>query len=143
MPMSDRPRTGDIWRYPYLWSWQAARGETEGRKTRPVTLAAVVPVTGASTTLYLLPITSLPPDKGRDALEIPATEIRRTGLSEAHPLWIIFDEHNRDILERSYHFEHDGRIGAFSKAFLAQVTARFRAAYLRRGAASGVDRTKP
>ena len=141
MPMSD-PRTGDIWRYPYLWSWQAERGETEGRKPRPVTLAAVVPIPGVQTTLYLLPITSLPPDKDRDALEIPATEVRRTGLTDAHPLWIIFDEHNRDILERSYHFEHDGRIGAFSKAFLAQVTARFRDAYLRRGGAAGVDRTK-
>ena len=33
--MSD-PKAGDVWRYPYLWGWQAKRGETEGRKTRTV-----------------------------------------------------------------------------------------------------------
>ena len=136
------PRSGDVWRYPYLWSWQAERGETEGRKPRPVTLAAVIPIPGAPTTLYLLPITSLPSDEDRDALEIPVTETRRAGLTDAQPLWIIFDEHNRDTLERSFHFEHDGRLGAFSRAFLAQVAKRFRAAFIRHGATSGVDRTK-
>lgn len=74
------PRAGDVWRYPYLWSWQAERGETEGRKPRPVTLAAVIQVPGSPTTLYLLPITSLPPDEDRDAHEIPVTETRRSLL---------------------------------------------------------------
>ena len=100
-------------------------------------------IPGAPTTLYLLPITSLRPDDDRDALGIPVTEIRRAGLTDAQPLWIIFDEHNRDTLERSFHFEHDSKIGAFSRAFLAQIATRFHAAYLRRGAASGVDRAKP
>ncbi len=136
------PEAGDVWRYPYLWLWLANRGETEGRKPRPVTLPAVVPIPGAPTALYLLPIAGTPPDAERDALEIPATEIRRAGLPDANPLWIVFDEHNRDTLERSFHFEHDGRIGAFSKAFLAQVAKRFHAAYLRHGAASGVDRAE-
>ena len=137
------PSSGDVWRYPYLWSWQAERGETEGRKPRPVTLAAVVPIRSTKTMLYLLPITSLPPDEDRDTLEIPTTEARRVGLTDEQPLWIILDEHNRDILEQSFHFEPDGRIGTFSKAFIAQVAARFHAAYLQLRAASGVDRTKP
>ena len=136
------PRSGDVWRHPYLWSSQAERGETEGREPRPATLAAVVPIPGVPTTLYLLPITSLPPDANRDALEIPVTETRRVGLTDAHPFWIILDEHSRDILEQSFHFDPDGRPGGFSKAFLAQIATRFHAACLRRRAASGVDRTR-
>ena len=132
------PGSGDVWRHPCLWLWQAERGETEGRKPRPVTLAAVVPVRSTKTMLYLLPITSLPPDEDRDALEIPITEARRVGLTDERPLWIILDEHDRDTLERSFRFEPGGRIGAFSKAVLAQVAKRFRAACLRHGAARGV-----
>ena len=138
--MSD-PKAGDVWRYPYLWRWQADAGETEGRKSRPVSLAAVLPLPGATTQLYLLPITGLPPDAERDALEIPATEIRRAGLTDAKQLWIIFDDHNRDTLETSLYFEPDARLGAFSRTFRAQVAARFLTACRRRGAASGVDRT--
>ena len=136
-----KPEAGDIWRYPYLWTWQAERGETEGRKERPVTLAAVLPVGTSRTRLYLLPITGTSPLAEQDALEIPATEIRRVGLTDAKRLWIILDDHNRDTLEESFYFEPHGKIGTFSKAFLKQIAARFRTAYLKGGASSGVERT--
>lgn len=138
----NEPQAGDVWRYPYLWAWQAERGETEGRKTRPVTLAAVLPIDSTTTHLYLLPITGTPPQADRDALEIPATEIRRAGLTDEVQLWIIFDEHNRDTFETSFYFEPDGRIGAFSRAFRAQVAGRFLAAYRRGAAASAVERAE-
>lgn len=136
-----KPEAGDIWRYPYLWSWQAARGETEGRKTRPVTLTAVIPVNNDVTHVYLLPITGSEPGADQDALEIPATEIRRAGLTDAKQLWVIFDDHNRDTLEISFYFEPTAKIGSFSKAFRKQIAARFRIAYLEGGRQKGVDRT--
>ena len=33
-----QPELGDVWLYPFLWSREAAHGETEGRKERPVSL---------------------------------------------------------------------------------------------------------
>lgn len=57
----NEPQAGDVWRHPYRWAWQAECGEMEGRKTRPVTLAAVLPIASTTTHLYLLPITGTPP----------------------------------------------------------------------------------
>ena len=119
------PKIGDIWRYPYLWEREALAGETEGRKPRPTVLSAVVPIAGKSTLLYLLPITGTEPLADQDSLEIPATEIRRAGLSDYKRLWIIFNEHNRDPLEESFYFEPNGIVGTFSKAFVKVIAARF------------------
>ena len=49
MPMRQKPRRREfdnlrsacVLRYPYLWARQADRGETEGRKPRPVAGAAL------------------------------------------------------------------------------------------------------
>ena len=102
----------------------------------------MLPLPGATTQLCLLPITGLAPDAERDALEIPATEIRRAGLADVKQSWIILDDHNRDTLETSFYLEPAARMGAFSRTFRAQVAARFLAAHRRRGADSGVDRTE-
>jgi hypothetical protein len=134
-----KPKIGDIWRYPYLWKREADAGEEGGRKPRPTALAAVVPVTEKSTLLYLLPITGTEPIKGQDALEIPATEIRRAGLSEHKRLWIIFNEYNRDELEASFYFEPNAGAGSFSKAFLKVMSVRFARA-IREQRASIVNR---
>ena len=134
-----KPKIGDIWRYPYLWKREADAGEKGGRRPRPIALSAVVPVSEKSTLLYLLPITGTEPTKGQDALEIPATEIRRAGLSEYKRLWIIFDEYNRDELEASFYFEPNAGIGTFSKAFLKVMSMRFARA-IREQRASLVNR---
>lgn len=139
------PAAGDIWRYPYLWAWQAERGETEGRKPRPVTLAAVIPIEGPGrgrTRLYLLAITGTPPGPERTALEIPATEIRRAGLDAFKQLWIVLDEFNRDVLEASFYFEPGGRIGAFSKAFRRRIADGFLDAYRAGGVKHGIERSE-
>lgn len=134
-----KPKIGDIWRYPYLWKREEKAGEDGGRKTRPTALSAVVPVSEKSTLLYLLPITGTEPTKDQDALEIPATEIRRAGLSEYKRLWIIFDEYNRDEMEASFYFEPNAGIGTFSKAFLKIMSMRFAQA-IREQRASLVNR---
>ena len=53
--MKSKPAIGDVWRYPYLWKWQAELGEDGGRKPRPTLLAAVVPLSNETTDLYLIP----------------------------------------------------------------------------------------
>lgn len=120
-----KPKIGDVWRYPYLWKREERGGEDSGRKNRPTALAAVITVSGQNTLLYLLPITGTEPMNDQDALEIPATEIRRAGLTEHKRLWIIFDEYNRDELEASFYFELNAGIGSFSKVFLKVMSGRF------------------
>lgn len=118
------PTAGDVWRYDYLWRWQHERGETAGRKPRPVAVVAVLVERRAATNLFLLPITSSPPGQARFALEIPQIERRRAGLDDM-PLWIVIDEYNHDILEESHLFDPNARIGRFSPTFHASLLRAF------------------
>jgi hypothetical protein len=118
------PAVGDVWRYPFLWSREAAGGETEGRKLRPVALALVTRTDAGETEVLMVPITSRPPVPGRFALEVPDIEKRRAGLDPDLRLWVITDEANRDLPGRSFHFEPEGRVGAFSPRFTKAVQAR-------------------
>lgn len=120
--MSD-PRAGDVWRYDYLWRRQHEAGETEGRKTRPVALVAAIAGQDGRTNLFILPITSKPPTGGRMAIEIPRIERRRAGLDDI-PLWVMIDEYNHDILDASFYFDPNGRIGRFSAAAQERIAAR-------------------
>ncbi len=138
--MKNKPAIGDVWEYPYLWKWQAELGEDSGRKPRPTLLAAVVPLSNEETDLYLIPITGTQPTADRDALEIPTTEVRRAGLSEYKRLWIIFDEHNLDVLEQSFYFELNAQVGSFSRAFIKVIAKRFMSVYLSESAHGSVDR---
>lgn len=40
--MSREFRLGEVISYPYLWAWQQQRGETEGRKRRPVCVVVAI-----------------------------------------------------------------------------------------------------
>lgn len=118
------PIAGDVWRYDYLRRWQHERGETAGRKPRPVAVVAVLVERHAATNLFLLPITGSSPGPARLAIEIPQIERRRAGLDDM-PLWIVMDEYNHDILEDSHLFDPNARIGRFSPAFHASVLRAF------------------
>lgn len=122
------PRPGDLWRYDYLWHWQAKGGETEGRKTRPTSIVALTHSAAGATHLFLLPITTKAPDPARLAIEVPPIEARRAGLDAGHPCWIILDEFNHDILESSWYFDPAARIGRFGDTFHRQVMRLFEAA---------------
>jgi hypothetical protein len=117
--MSHEFRPGEVIPYPYLWAWQHQRGETEGRKQRPVCVViAIRSATDGHTHLALLAITTQPP-QGRIALEIPEIERKRAGLSDLKQCWIMADEYNYDIVERSWYIEPDQDIlGRFSKSFM-------------------------
>lgn len=120
MTNQSTPRLGDVWRFPFLWSEEAARGETEGRKDRPVVLALLVRNQKDELVVLMVPITSVP-QSGQYTIEVPEIEKRRAGLDRHMPLWIVADEANEDIPSRSFYFEPGNRIGEFSAPFVKQV----------------------
>lgn len=137
--MSREFRPGEVITYPYLWAWQQERGETEGRKQRPVcVVVAIRSAADGNTHLLLLAITTQPPQAGRTALEIPDIERRRAGLGDLKQSWIVTDEYNYDIIERSWYIEpHQEVLGRFSKSFVMKIAALFAKA---RNASSRVSR---
>lgn len=120
---SRTPTPGDVWRYPNLWARQAGDGETEGRKPRPCALVLTLPIATGETEIILLAITTRSPRPDQPAVAVPPMERRRAQLDSDAPLWIMLDEYNSDILERSWYFDPDDRIGTFGEAFLGQVKA--------------------
>ncbi len=128
--------TGSVIDYNYLWVREAEKGETEGRKSRRVAVGIRLPRSNGDV-LILFPITSKSPHPERLAVEIPATEKRRAGLSVDVSLWIVLDEYNEDVVGRSFYIEPDCIRGRFSKAFFLPVLKRFIA---ERAKTRGVDR---
>ncbi|MBW7921162.1 MAG: hypothetical protein H3C51_03580 [Rubellimicrobium sp.] len=126
MTKPDLPVPGEVFSYPYLWHWQDQRGETEGRKSRPSCLALAVQNGRGETVLFIAPITSRRPDPQRAAIAVPLLEARRAGLDTDIPLWVIVDEVNTDIWERSYYLEDRIPLGRFSEAFTRQILRRQR-----------------
>jgi hypothetical protein len=97
MAKSRPPQTGDLVVYPYLWADQHERGETEGRKSRPVCLALRLRDPKKDIHhLMLVAISSREPAKSRTAIEVPDTERQRAKLVRYPRPWVIVDEYNYD-----------------------------------------------
>lgn len=135
----DELSTGCVIRFPYLWVREAERGETEGRKPRPVAVGVRIARRGGDDILVLFPITSQPPSAGRFAAEIPEMEKRRAGLDATLRLWIILDEYNQDIINQSFYLEPEPPLGQFSKAFFLPLMKQFIA---RRASTRGINRRR-
>ena len=74
-------------------------------------------------------------------IEVPQIESQRVG-SETHVRkWVMLDEINTDILERSYVWEDRTPIGTFSSAFTSRIQSSL-IALAKSGGASVVDRLK-
>jgi hypothetical protein len=121
------PQPGDLWRYDYLWHWQAMRGESEGRKTRPVTFVTTIQTPDRRRHLFILPLTTKAPGPDRLAIPIPPLERRRASLTQS-PVWLLVDEYNHDMLDGSYYFDPTAYIGAVSPMFHAEVLQAFKTA---------------
>ena len=132
-------RTGCVIRFPFLWVREAERGETEGRKPRPVAVGVRLARPKGEDVLVLFPITSQPPSPDRFAAEIPEMEKRRAGLDTTLRLWIILDEYNQDTIGRSFYLEPEPPLGRFSKAFFLPLMKEFIA---RRASTRGVNRRR-
>lgn len=135
-------RPGEIVLYPYLWKRQRGKGETEGRKDRPVCI--VVAVRGKQdnlTSLALLAISSQPPISEQAALEVPEIECRRAGLSEFRRAWVSIGEYNFDVAERSFYLHPNQPVlGRFSKSFMMQLARAVGPMFAKR--TGRVDRTE-
>lgn len=133
-------KKGNIIAFPYLWKWQAGRGETEGRKDRPICVLTSIVTADGLTHLGLLAISSQPPRSDQKAIEIPQIECRRAGLSDWKRGWITVSEYNYDIAERSHYLEPNQEpFGRFSNQFMQRVAQE--AAPLFRHGGARVDRT--
>ena len=135
----DQLRTACVIRFPYLWVRDAERGETEGRKARPVAVGVRLSRPKGDDVLILFPITSQPPSPDRFAVEIPEMEKRRGGLDATIRLWIILDEYNQDVVGKSFYLEPEPPLGRFSKAFFLPLMKEFIASRTR---ARGVNRRR-
>jgi len=124
--MSGVIESGAVFQYPYLWHWQDARGETEGRKDRPVVVAVLFVGRDGLDYVLLLPITTQAPGAGRKAIEVPVTEKSRASLDKSRSQWILLDEYNLDPLKGSYYLRPSSVTGQFSKAFMTTVLGQFR-----------------
>ncbi|ARS66726.1 hypothetical protein CN204_26820 [Sinorhizobium meliloti] len=64
-------------------------------------MVAVRDANDGRTHLALLAFTTQPPQADRIALEVSDIECRRAGLSDRKRCWIVVDEYNYDVAERS------------------------------------------
>jgi hypothetical protein len=119
--MTDRPKAGDVLRYPYLWARQSQTGETEGRKLRPCAVILSLATVAGQTELRICAITTKPPSKGVHAVVVPEIERRRAGLDTDLDLWVILHEHNVDVFEQSFYIEPGSALGQFSAAFTKEL----------------------
>lgn len=119
------PKKGDVWTYEYLWRREYEAGAEDGRKPRPTALVAIAVDKDGFTNLFILPVTTREPGADRLAMEIPQIELKRAGLASDLRLWVVLDEYNHDILEKSFHFDPDGRRGSFSPVFADKVLGAF------------------
>lgn len=91
--------------------------------------------------LMLVTITSRQPSQAQRAIEVPDTERKRAKLVRYPRAWVIVNEYNYDIAERSWYLEPDTvPLGRFSEPFLRQITDALRKEM--RAGATRIDRTK-
>lgn len=139
--MASRPSAGEVFRYPFLWKRERDAGESEGRKKRPVCIAVTVANRQGETVVFILPITTLPPLPNRHVIEVPQIESQRVGLETSVRKWVMLDEINTDIAERSYVWDDRRSLGAFSAAFTNKLRTTL-LSLVKAQAAAVIDRTK-
>lgn len=88
------PTPGDVLSYSYLWAREAARGQEEGLKDRPVVVVLAVVDPGPNPRIIVAPVTHTAPEQKDDAVEMPAIVKRDLGLDRERS-WIVTSEVNR------------------------------------------------
>ena len=139
--MASKPVAGEVFRYPFLWKREQMAGETEGRKKRPVCIAVTIAKNDGETVVFILAVTTQPPLPTRQALEVPQIESQRVGLETHVRKWIMLDEINTDVVERSCVWDDRKPLGAFSPVFTAKIQSSL-VALAKAGATSVVNRRK-
>lgn len=65
------PQAGMVLHYNFLWKHEAERGQKEGARDRPVVVLVLM---GDGEEVVVAPITTLAPEQGAPAIEVPARE---------------------------------------------------------------------
>ncbi|HET7715214.1 MAG TPA: hypothetical protein VFK86_06275 [Bauldia sp.] len=89
------PEPADVIAYAYLWADEAAAGQEEGLKDRPVVVVLARRAIGERTELLVAPITHSPPAPS-EGVAVPQSVKRHLGLDD-EPSWIIVTELNRFV----------------------------------------------
>lgn len=133
--------SGLVIRYDYLWAREHDRGETTGRKTRPVCVQVMLRSDDAARQppSLLFPITSQPPRPDQASLAVPEIECRRVGLRS--PAWILVDEWNEDDVATSPSLASTRPLGVFGPSFTREIRLGAIAA-IRAGQHRRVQRTR-
>lgn len=90
------PEPADVISYAYLWAGEAAAGQEEGLKDRPVVVVVARIVRGDHVELLVAPVTHTAPERKEDGLEMPPGVKRHLGL-DSERSWILLTELNRFI----------------------------------------------
>ena len=135
----ERFQTGTIFRYSYLWGREAEKGETEGRKERPVAVAIRLRGPDGRDRFILFPITTKMPQTDRFASEIPDREKRRAGLDPDKRLWIVLDDVNTDQIGKSFYLRDQEPLGQLSRSYFLPLVQEF---ITRKESAKATDRTR-
>ena len=88
-----RPEAGMVLHYSFVWSSEAARGQEEGAKDRPV---VVIVLLAEGDEVVVAPITTKAPRSGAAALEVPQRIRAHLGL-DAEACWISLATLNRFV----------------------------------------------
>ncbi|MFC7706237.1 hypothetical protein ACFQXB_18870 [Plastorhodobacter daqingensis] len=110
------PKPGLVIRYDYLWTHEAAGGQTQG-KDRPTCLVAATDALVRPRYVVLLPITHTPPSGETVGIKIPLSVKQAIGLDDA-PSWVIVSEHNVDEWPNGGLSPVPGKRGEFSYGFI-------------------------
>ena len=87
------PVAGLVLGYAYLWSDEARRGLTEGRKDRPCVIVLTIERRGGGPFVTVAPVTHLRPADPDAAVALPAGTKARLGLDD-QPSWIVASDLN-------------------------------------------------
>ncbi|MFE0757394.1 hypothetical protein ACFW16_25775 [Inquilinus sp. NPDC058860] len=93
-PSSALPKPGEVINYSYLWEREYREGRDEGVKDRPVAVVLVTASVDGLDQVHVVPMTTRPPGRDQQAVEVPEAVRRQLGLS-AERSWIIVSEWNR------------------------------------------------
>lgn len=87
------PQAGMVLHYSFLWKHEAERGQDEGAKDRPVVVLVLL---ADGEEVVVAPMTTVPPDQGAPAVEIPQRVRAHLGL-DADRSWISVATLNRFV----------------------------------------------
>lgn len=87
------PQAGMVLHYSFLWKHEAERGQNEGAKDRPVVVLVLL---AEGEEVVVAPITTVAPEQGAPAIEVPQRVREHLGL-DAPRSWISIATLNRFV----------------------------------------------